>query len=100
VHDDLKGQIPVGFVVLKAGADIADAELEQELIKMVRDQVGPVASFKKATVVQRLPKTRSGKILRRIMRHIVDGKPYNPPSTIEDMSVLPELEAQVREAQV
>jgi acyl-coenzyme A synthetase/AMP-(fatty) acid ligase len=100
VHDDLKGQIPVGFVVLKAGADILDAELEQELIKMVRDQVGPVASFKKATVVQRLPKTRSGKILRRIMRHIVDGKPYNPPSTIEDMSVLPELEAQVREAQV
>ncbi|NBC07955.1 MAG: acetate--CoA ligase [Bacteroidetes bacterium] len=96
VHDELKGQIPVGFVVLKAGTSITEAELEKELIQMVREQVGPVAAFKKANVVQRLPKTRSGKILRRIMRHIVDGKPYNPPSTIEDMSVLPELEEQVK----
>jgi acyl-coenzyme A synthetase/AMP-(fatty) acid ligase len=97
VHDELKGQIPVGFVVLKAGVETDDTTLEKELIQMVRDQVGPVAAFKKATVVQRLPKTRSGKILRRIMRHIVDGKPYNPPSTIEDMSVLPELEERVKE---
>ncbi|TXB70193.1 acetate--CoA ligase [Phaeodactylibacter luteus] len=96
IHDDLKGQIPVGFVVLKAGADTEEAQLEKELVQMVRDRVGPVASFKKATVVQRLPKTRSGKILRRIMRHIVDGKPYSPPSTIEDMSVLPELEEKVK----
>lgn len=96
VQDQMKGQIPIGFVVLKAGADIAEADLEKELIQMVRDKVGPVAAFKKANVVQRLPKTRSGKILRRIMRHIVDGKPYNPPSTIEDMSVLPELEEQVK----
>jgi len=96
VQDQMKGQIPVGFVVLKAGTSITEAELEKELIQMVRKQVGPVAAFKKANVVQRLPKTRSGKILRRIMRHIVDGKPYSPPSTIEDMSVLPELEAQVK----
>jgi len=97
VQDQMKGQIPIGFVVLKAGADITEADLEKELIQMVRDKVGPVAAFKKASVVPRLPKTRSGKILRRIMRHIVDGKPYNPPSTIEDMSVLPELEKQVKE---
>jgi len=97
VQDQMKGQIPIGFVVLKAGADISEADLEKELIQMVRDKVGPVAAFKKANVVQRLPKTRSGKILRRIMRHIVDGKPYNPPSTIEDMSVLPELEERIKE---
>lgn len=92
IHDELKGQVPVGFVVLRAGVTKDAADLERELIKMVRERIGPVAAFKKATVVQRLPKTRSGKILRRIMRHIVDGKPYTPPSTIEDMSVLAELE--------
>ncbi|MCB0581536.1 MAG: propionyl-CoA synthetase, partial [Phaeodactylibacter sp.] len=74
--------------------------LEGELIQMVRAKVGPVASFKKVAIVQRLPKTRSGKILRRIMRHIADGKPFSPPSTIEDMTVLPELEGLMKEKHI
>jgi len=96
VKDELKGQIPAGFVVLKSNASISEEELEQELIRMVRNTIGPVASFKKVTIVQRLPKTRSGKILRKIMRHIADGERYNPPSTIEDMSVLGELEEMLK----
>lgn len=91
VENELKGQIPVGFVVLKSGADITEQGLEGDLIGMVRGQLGAVACFKKALVVKRLPKTRSGKILRRIMRHIADDKPYHAPSTIEDLSVLDEI---------
>ena len=91
VADELKGQVPVGYVVLKSGIEIAEAELEKELVQMVRNKIGPVASFKKAMLVQSLPKTRSGKILRKIIRAIADEKPFNPPSTIEDMSVLDEL---------
>jgi acyl-coenzyme A synthetase/AMP-(fatty) acid ligase len=91
VSNNLKGQIPVGFVVLKSGTSIPEAILEKELIQIVRQNIGPVASFKKAMVVQRLPKTRSGKILRKIIRAIVDEKPFNPPSTIEDITVLDEL---------
>ena len=91
IADELKGQVPVGFVVLKSGVEILESDLEKELIQMVRDKIGPVASFKRAVVAIRLPKTRSGKILRKIMRHLADGKAFNPPSTIEDMSVLDEL---------
>lgn len=91
VENELKGQIPMGFIVLKSGVTIKETELEKELVQMVRSKVGPVAAFKKAIVVPRLPKTRSGKILRKIIRAIVDKKPFNPPSTIEDMSVLDEL---------
>lgn len=93
IADELKGQIPVGLFVLKAGVEKDAIVIEKELIQMVRNTVGPVASFKRATVVQRLPKTRSGKILRKIIRYIADGKKFNPPSTIEDMSVLGEIEA-------
>ena len=82
----------MGFVVLKDGVESGATELEQELVQMVRQKIGAVASFKRAVVVKRLPKTRSGKILRKIIRAIVDGTPYDPPSTIEDMSVLAELE--------
>ena len=92
VEDELKGQIPMGFVVLKDGMNLTEEDLQKQLVQMVRDQVGPVASFKKAIVTKRLPKTRSGKILRKVMRAMVDGKEFNPPSTIEDMSVLGELE--------
>ena len=95
--DAMKGQVPVGFVVLKDGIEIGDAELERELIQMVRTKVGPVAAFKRAIVVKRLPKTRSGKILRKIMRSMADGKPFLAPSTIEDMSVLGELEQKVQD---
>lgn len=91
IEDQMKGQIPVGFVVLKSGMSIGEATLEKELIQMVRDKVGPVASFKRAVIAKRLPKTRSGKILRKIIRYMADGKPFNPPSTIEDISVLSEL---------
>ena len=92
VDDQMKGQIPLGFVVLKDGFDLTEETLEQELIQMVRKEVGPVAAFKRAIVVKRLPKTRSGKILRKIMRAIADDKPFNFPSTIEDATVLPEIE--------
>lgn len=98
VQDALKGQIPVGFVVLKSDNQIAEEDIARTLIQRVRDEIGPVASFKKVVVVQRLPKTRSGKILRKIMRHIADGESYQPPSTIEDMSVLGEITERMREA--
>ena len=91
IADELKGQVPVGFVVLKGGAKIGASELETALIKMVRKQVGPVASFKRAAITKRLPKTRSGKILRGTMRAIADGRTYNEPSTIEDPAALKEL---------
>ena len=91
VSDDLKGQVPVGFVILKEGVEISEEALEKELIRMVRKQVGPVASFKQSVVTERLPKTRSGKILRSTMRSIADGKAYVQPSTIEDPTVLDDL---------
>lgn len=93
VEDALKGQMPVGFVVLKAGETISEATLEADLVARVRDQIGAVAAFRRAVIAKRLPKTRSGKILRKIMRHIADNKPFNPPSTIEDITVLDELKA-------
>ncbi|MEM9822965.1 MAG: propionyl-CoA synthetase [Bacteroidota bacterium] len=91
VYDELKGQIPVGFVVLKSGIELSEEVLEKELVQMVRGKIGAVAAFKRAIIAQRLPKTRSGKILRKIMRYIADQKTFHPPSTIEDMSVLDEL---------
>jgi acyl-coenzyme A synthetase/AMP-(fatty) acid ligase len=100
IADQLKGQVPVGFVVLKAGVNPGNGELEKELISMVRAKIGPVAAFKRAVIVERLPKTRSGKILRKIMRAIADGDKFNPPSTIEDMSVLGELEAKMEQEKV
>jgi propionyl-CoA synthetase len=92
-HDDLKGQVPVGFVVLKAGVERDPAEIEAELVAMVRERIGAVAVFKQATVVARLPKTRSGKILRATMRAIADGRDYTVPSTIDDPAILDEIGA-------
>jgi len=100
IADELKGQVPVGFVILKGGTSISEEELELELIRMVRKKVGPVASFKRSVIAQRLPKTRSGKILRATMRCIADNKPYTTPSTIEDISVLDELEVLMKEKQI
>ncbi len=100
IQDDLKGQVPVGFVVLKSGVDCVEEQLVEELIQMVRGKIGAVASFKRAVVANRLPKTRSGKILRKIMRYIADQKSFNPPSTIEDMSVLGELEVLMKEKRI
>ncbi|GHY03575.1 prpE protein [Vibrio cholerae] len=92
VHDELKGQLPLGLVVLKDGVKIDAQTLEQELVASVRNQIGAVACFKHAIVVERLPKTRSGKILRRIIRQIADGESYTIPSTIDDPMSLNELE--------
>ncbi len=91
VADPLKGQAPRGFVVLKAGVDADPEEIKRELVAKVRDEVGPVAAFKEVDVVGGLPKTRSGKILRKTMREIADGKDAAPPSTIEDPGVLDAL---------
>jgi propionyl-CoA synthetase len=91
VADELKGQLPLGFVVLKAGAERNPSEFEAELVLMVRNRIGPVASFRRALVVGRLPKTRSGKILRATMRQIADGAPYTVPSTIDDPAILDEI---------
>ncbi len=91
VADRLKGQLPVGFLVLKAGVDRGAADIVTETVAMVREQVGPVAVFKKAVVVKRLPKTRSGKVLRATMRCIADGEEFRIPATIEDPLVLEEI---------
>ncbi|TNE78246.1 MAG: propionyl-CoA synthetase [Gammaproteobacteria bacterium] len=91
VNDALKGQLPMGLVVLKDGATIDDAQLGQELTQMVRTKIGAVSCYNRSLVVPRLPKTRSGKILRRTMRHIADGEPYTVPSTIDDPAILDEI---------
>ena len=91
VADELKGQRPSGYVVLKSGAGISEEELAGELVAMVRAHIGPVADFREVRIVAALPKTRSGKILRKTMRQIADGKPYAVPSTIEDPAVIDEL---------
>ena len=96
--DQLKGQLPVGFVVLKSGVARKAEDIAAELVQMVRQQLGPVAAFKTCTVVQRLPKTRSGKILRGSMRRIADGQDYVAPATIDDPAILGEIEAALREA--
>ncbi len=96
VADSLKGQVPLGFVVLKAGAGRPEPELVAELVRRVRDTLGPVAAFKQACVVARLPKTRSGKILRGTMRAIADSVAYKLPATIDDPAVLPEIEQALR----
>jgi propionyl-CoA synthetase len=93
VADELKGQVPVGFLVLKSGCARPAETVASEVVALVRERIGPVASFKRALVVQRLPKTRSGKILRATMRSLVDGQPYRMPATIEDPAVLDELAA-------
>ncbi len=96
VADPLKGQSPRGFVVLKAGVETDPEQIRAELVAKVRDEVGPVASFKEVDIVAGLPKTRSGKILRKTMREIADGKDATPPSTIEDTGVLDALRPTLR----
>ena len=91
VEDRLKGEMPLGFVVLNAGADIDEKELKASLVQTVRSQVGPIATPRDILVVKRLPKTRSGKILRGTMRKIADGQAYTTPATIEDPAVLGEI---------
>ena len=91
VEDTLKGQVPLGLLVLNAGINRPDDEIVRESVQMVRERIGPVAAFKTATVVKRLPKTRSGKILRGTMQSIADQKAWNMPATIDDPSILEEI---------
>jgi propionyl-CoA synthetase len=91
VADTLKGQVPLGFLVLKNGVTRSHDEIVKDVVKMVRDEIGPVAAFKQAIVVDRLPKTRSGKILRGTMQKIADSEPYKMPATIDDPAILSEI---------
>ena len=98
VNDELKGQVPFGLLVLKSGVARDLKAIAAEAVQMVRDNIGPVASFKTAIVVQRLPKTRSGKILRGTMQKIANGDMYVTPATIDDPAILREIEAALAEA--
>ncbi|MDE3177300.1 MAG: propionyl-CoA synthetase, partial [Pseudomonadota bacterium] len=95
IKDAIKGEQPCGFLVLKAGVSRPNAEIEKEVVALVRDKIGPVAAFKLAIVVNRLPKTRSGKILRGTMKKIADQEAWTAPATIEDMGVLEEIKAAI-----
>ncbi|MCZ6860057.1 MAG: propionyl-CoA synthetase [Alphaproteobacteria bacterium] len=97
VADDLKGQVPLGFLVLNAGVSRDHADIVREAVSLVREKIGPVAAFKTATVIERLPKTRSGKILRGTMNKIADGLDYKAPATIDDPEILTEIEAALKE---
>jgi propionyl-CoA synthetase len=96
VADEIKGEIPVGFVVTKAGVTRGEADIVRELVDKVRESIGPVAAFKTAAVVGRLPKTRSGKILRGTMKKIAEGTEYTLPATIDDPAILDEIAATLR----
>jgi len=97
VADELKGQVPLGFVVLKAGVNRPAEEILRELVQLVRDRIGPVAAFKQVTIVKRLPKTRSGKVLRATMRRIADSEAFRMPATIDDPAILDEIRESLRE---
>jgi propionyl-CoA synthetase len=91
VADSFKGQLPVGFLVLKAGVSKPNEEIVKDVVQMVRQQIGAVAAFKTATVVDRLPKTRSGKILRGTIQKIADNEEWKMPATIDDPAILDEI---------
>jgi propionyl-CoA synthetase len=93
IADELKGQVPMGFVVLQTGADRQDDDVLSELVQLVRDRIGPVAAFRRAVIVQRLPKTRSGKIFRRTLQCLVDGEAFTLPATIDDPTIIDEIAA-------
>jgi propionyl-CoA synthetase len=91
IADDMKGEVPAGFVVLKAGVNRPHEEIEKEIVALVRDKIGPVAAFKLAITVARLPKTRSGKILRGTIKKMADGDAWTMPATIDDPAILDEI---------
>ena len=97
IKDELKGEVPCGFIVLKSGVNRPPAEIEQECVALIREKIGPVAAFKRAITVARLPKTRSGKILRGTMKKIVDGESWQMPATIEDPKALDEVGAALKD---
>src|SRR3974377_1891329 len=91
IKDELKGEVPCGFIVLKSGVDRAPDQIEREIVALVREKIGPVAAFKIAVTGARLPKTRSGKILRGTMKKIADHDPWTMPATIDDPAILEEI---------
>jgi len=93
INDALKGQVPLGFVVLKSGVTRAGDGIITEIVEKVRTEIGPVAAFKQAVIVSRLPKTRSGKILRATMQKLVNREDYPMPATIDDPDILDEIKA-------
>lgn len=97
IDDELKGQIPFATVVLKNGSTISEEYLEKNIIQMVREKIGAVAFLKNAMVVKRLPKTRSGKILRKLIRTLLDGKEFQIPSTIDDEKIIEEIQQKINE---
>ncbi|UZT97857.1 AMP-binding protein [Chryseobacterium fluminis] len=97
INDDLKGQIPFASVVVKNGSAISEKDLEEDIIKSVREKIGAVACLKNVMMVKRLPKTRSGKILRKLIRTILDGKEFQIPSTIDDEKIVEEIQQKIEE---
>ncbi|MEW5675375.1 AMP-binding protein [Flavobacterium enshiense] len=100
IYDNLKGQIPLALAVIKSGDGIEKFQLEHEVVQLVREKIGAVASLRNVIVVQRLPKTRSGKILRKLIRNIVDGESYQIPSTIDDETIIEEIIADLQEYKI
>lgn len=100
INDELKGQIPLALVVAKSGESIEHFQLQHEVVQLVREQIGAVASLRDVVIVQRLPKTRSGKILRKMMRSIADGEQFQIPSTIDDEAIIDEIRAVLSQAKI
>jgi propionyl-CoA synthetase len=96
IADAMKGQVPLGFVVLNAGVDRNTGAIENEVVALVRERIGPVAAFKTAVTIKRLPKTRSGKILRGTMQKIADKEEWTMPATIDDPVILDEITAALK----
>jgi propionyl-CoA synthetase len=100
ISDSVKGQVPCGFLVLKSNIDRDEHEVEKECVSMIRDAIGPIAAFRLALTVKRLPKTRSGKILRSTIQKIADGEDWKMPATIDDPVILDEISAVLRERHI
>jgi propionyl-CoA synthetase len=100
IQDELKGQIPVALVAIKAGNAIESFQLEYEIVQLVRNQIGAVASLRNVIIVERLPKTRSGKTLRKLLRSIADGAEFQIPSTIDDEAIIDEIRLAFENAKV
>jgi propionyl-CoA synthetase len=100
MKDELKGEVPCGFIVLKVGVNRPPTEIEKEIVALVREKIGPVAAFRIAITVARLPKTRSGKILRGTMKKIADSDAWTMPATIDDPVILEEIGAALKAHEV
>jgi len=100
IADELRGQRPVALTVLKDGVPVEETELERQLVELIREKIGALACFRNAVIVKRLPKTRSGKILRKTVRNIADGAAYTIPSTIDDPIILTEIAEKLKERKI